>query len=125
MARPGMVSRWHYHAQNKFVTFLSSDGATAFHVTICLDLSGISISELQQTHKLPHLTEYFDQYMCSVSNGSITWNTTNISLDVWHKFHIQQHSTFQSHSILKSQVVQAYPPSDEEPFGICDAVLLE
>ena len=105
--------------------YLSPDGAIAFHVTQSPDRSGISISELQRTHKVPRLLEHLTQFVRSALNDAIFWDPSSAKLDVWHKFRIQQHSSFRSHQILKSQVVQAHPPSAGQLFGTCDAVLLQ
>ncbi|KAI6111461.1 hypothetical protein EDD16DRAFT_1521945 [Pisolithus croceorrhizus] len=57
------------------------------------------------------------------------WNTSHVlelfnKVVVWHKFHIQQYSTFGPSVILPSQVVQALPPPPDFLLGNCDTVLL-
>lgn len=46
------------------------------------------------------------------------------SVLTWNKFCIQLYSSFGGQYVDKSQIIQAYPPSEEYPLGHCNAVLL-
>ncbi|KIJ18778.1 hypothetical protein PAXINDRAFT_38007, partial [Paxillus involutus ATCC 200175] len=106
--------------------FLSENGVVAFHVTVKPDRADVSVEEMQFLYGLPYLTQHIVEYIDFASRGNPTglWNVRNGKIMMWHKFRIQQHSSFRSRYITKSQVVQAYPRSPEHPFGAGDAVLL-
>ena len=102
---------------------LSANGATAYHLTVKADRVGVSIAEIQRTHCLPRLSDYLAVYI----NGSgiaATQIRSSAKVNVWHKFRIQQHCSFRSRYITKSQVIQAHPPSNTQPFGARDVVFL-
>ncbi|KAF8834578.1 hypothetical protein BDN67DRAFT_985223 [Paxillus ammoniavirescens] len=106
--------------------FLSSNGAMAFHITVRPDHTGLVVTEMQCKYNVPHMVYYIQDYIIAASRGNPTnlWKLSASKVDIWHKFHIQQHSSFRSQHLMKSQVVQAYLGSEEQPFGAYNAVLL-
>jgi hypothetical protein len=105
--------------------FLSANKIVAFHMTVKPDTT-LSVEELQNLYGFPYVTQHITKYIHHASGGnpSNLWVPHNGKIVMWNKFHIQQYSSFRSHYVTKSQVVQAYPPSPECPFGMCDAVLI-
>lgn len=105
---------------------LSANKIIAFHVTVKPDSVILSVEEMQNLYNLPYLRQHVREYIHRASGGSPSnlWTPYNGKIVTWNKCRIQQHSSFRSRYITRSQVVQAYPPSPERPFGICDAVLL-
>ncbi|KAG6371058.1 hypothetical protein JVT61DRAFT_10595 [Boletus reticuloceps] len=103
----------------------STDGEIALHVTIRPDLSTLSVAQMQVLYRLPDLSSVVSHYINEASPGhsACMWDTQG-TVSTWNKFRIQLHSSFRGQHIEKSQLVQAYPPSEEHPFGYCDAVLL-
>ncbi|KAI6155715.1 hypothetical protein BKA82DRAFT_4326774 [Pisolithus tinctorius] len=106
--------------------FLSSSGAFAFHVTVPPNRATLTVSEMQVTYELPDLPQVISDYISAASCGCPTehWDAHGM-ISLWNKFRIQPHSSFQTRYICRSQVVQAFPPSDSHPLGNCDAVLLK
>ena len=108
--------------------FVSSDGAIAFHVTVQPDATGLTVMEMQRTYHLPHFMDYLNNYIRDASesgrNSPPLWNPSQETINTWHKFRIQQHSSFRSRYIMKSQLVQAYPHSRDHPLGAHDVVLI-
>lgn len=109
---------------------LSSSGAIAFHVTVRPDRTNITITQMQDLYPFPHAAYYIDQYIHSARREDLlpvatpSWSPSSGMVNVWHKFRIQQHSSFRSKYLMCSQMVQAYPRSEEHPFGLHDAVLV-
>lgn len=103
---------------------ISSDGAIAFHVTILPDAGGLTAAEMQHSYHLSNFVDYFSNYVHTSGHDPTLWNPLRNTFDAWHKFRIQQHSSFRSRYIMKSQVVQAYPCSQERPLGAHDVVLI-
>lgn len=106
--------------------FLSENGIVAFHVTVKPDHADMLVEEMQSLYGLPYVVQHIVDYINSASRGnpSSLWNPHNGKIKTWHKFRLQQHSSFRSCYIMKSQVVQACPCSAGQPFGVCDAVLV-
>ena len=108
--------------------FLSPDGAIAFHVTVIPDRADITVTEIQRIYKLPHLSEYLQEYVnvntISSNGGASEWRASTTKMKVWYKFRIQQHSSFRSRYITKSQAIWADPRTDKGPYGLHDIVLL-
>ena len=106
--------------------FISADGAVAFHVTVQPDFSGWTVAMMERTYNLLNLVNYISNYIFSVSDNGATplWDPLRGRVSMWNKFRIQQHSSFQSRFIMKSQVVQAYPRSSEHPWGVHDTVIV-
>ncbi|KAI6106049.1 hypothetical protein EDD16DRAFT_1746620 [Pisolithus croceorrhizus] len=106
--------------------FLSSSGAVAFHVTVKPDHVGITVTQMEDLYPFPHATQYINHYIHIASSGDLTylWSPSLGRFNVWHKCRIQQHLSFQSRYLMRSQVIQAHPHSEEHPFGVHDAVLL-
>ncbi|KAG6372042.1 hypothetical protein JVT61DRAFT_8748 [Boletus reticuloceps] len=104
---------------------VSSDGAVAFHVTVRPDHAIMPVVQMQALHKLPDLPQVLSDYIYAASNCVPTcgWGIGD-NVAVWNKFRLQLHSSFRLRFINRSQVVQAFPPSDRHPLGCCDAVLL-
>ena len=107
--------------------FLSSNGAIAFHVTVKPDRTALPVTEMERAYGLPGVMQHIDAYIYNASEGrpsNVRWRPSTGRVNVWHKFRIQQHSSFRSRYLLKSQEVQVYPRSPERPFGAYDVVLL-
>ena len=106
-------------------SFISTNGVIDFHVAIRPDHK-LSVVEMQALYKLPDLPQVMSRYIDEASQGNSTcaWNVQG-SVQTWSKFQVQLHS-LPSHLRFaeRSQVVQAYPPSDKYRLGYCDAVLL-
>ncbi|KIJ06479.1 hypothetical protein PAXINDRAFT_20331 [Paxillus involutus ATCC 200175] len=104
---------------------LSAGGAIAFHVNVRPDYMSLSIAELRDLYHLPDLPEAMSAYIYSASGGNPTseWGVHG-NVSAWNKFRIQLHSSFRTRFVTRSQVVQAFPPSNFHPLGLCDAVLL-
>lgn len=90
--------------------FLSANGVIAFHVTVKPDHVDVLVEEMQHLYDLPYVMQHIVEYIDSVSGGNSTslWSPHSGKMMVWHKFHIQQYSSFRSRFITKCQVVQAY-----------------
>jgi hypothetical protein len=105
---------------------LSSSGTIAFHVTVTPDHKGLTVMEMQENYPFPNAVQYIANYIYVASGEEPTrlWSPSSGKFNLWHKCCIQQHSSFQSRHIMRSQVIQAYPRSDVYPFRAHDAVLL-
>ena len=114
------------HFQNPN-SMISSDGEIALHVTVRPDQNAISVTQMQILYRLPDLPFVISRYIQEFSEeeGQHTrgWDIDG-NVSMWNKFRIQLHSSFRGRYVDKSQVIQAYPPSEEYPLGHCDAVLL-
>lgn len=106
--------------------FMSSNGAVAFHVTARPDCTGLEATQMERAYNVPHVMEYIVNYISAAAGGgpANVWDPFTGQVNLWHKFRLQQHSSFRSRHLLPSQVVQAYPRSQERPFGAYDVVLL-
>ena len=101
-------------------SFISTPGDVALHVTILPDCKALSVVAMQALYHLPDFSTLISGYIGRASQ----WGTQGPSVSAWNKFRLQLHSSFHLCFVNKSQVVQAYPPSDEHPLGYCNAVLL-
>jgi len=112
------------HFQNPN-SMISPDGEIALHVTVRPDQNAISITQMQTLYRLPDLSFVILRYIQEFSEGQDAhgWDIDG-NMSTWNKFRIQLHSSFRERYVDKSQVVQAYAPSEEYPLGHCDAVLL-
>jgi hypothetical protein len=75
---------------------VSLDGTIAFHVTIQPDAAGLTVAEMQHNYHLPDFMDYFSNHVHAALSGNPTL-LSNLSPDIfdaWHKFHVQQHSSF-------------------------------
>ena len=75
---------------------LSSSGAIAFHITVQPDCAGITVTQMQELYSSPHAAQYIDHYIYTTLRGVPTplWSPSSGMVNVWHKYHIQQHSSF-------------------------------
>ena len=116
----------HNHLQNPN-SMISSDGKIALHVTVQPDQSAISVTQMQALYRLPDLPFVMSCYIQEFSEGegqdACGWDI-NGNVSTWNKFHIQLYSSFRGRYVDKSQVVQAYSPSEEHPLRHCNTVLL-
>ncbi|KIM59512.1 hypothetical protein SCLCIDRAFT_27221, partial [Scleroderma citrinum Foug A] len=108
--------RNHFENPNGFISNL---GDVALHVTVKPDRKALSVVEMQALYQLPDLPTVLSYYI----QGSLAHRWDG-QVSTWNKFRIQLRSSFRARFVEKSQVVQVYPPSEEHPFGYCDAVLL-
>ena len=112
------------HFQNP-KSFLSMDGKVALHITIRPDHRMLSVASMQALYHLPDLPVVIEQYIIETLQDHSHWDWTQVATtSAWNKFRVQLHSSFHSHFVEKSQVIQACPPSGEYPLRRCDAVLL-
>lgn len=127
---PGKVSTFcgphqiHNHFQN-WNSLILMDGEIALHVTLQPDHSAMSVHQMQMIYHLPNLPSIILCYIQDSSQGHpmCEWSTKG-NVFTWNKFRIQLHSLFHGRYVEKSQVVQAYPSSEEHLLGHCDPVLL-
>ncbi|KAL4071992.1 hypothetical protein J3A83DRAFT_4358328 [Scleroderma citrinum] len=103
---------FHNHFENPN-SFILTPRDVTLHVTVHPDHQ-LSLVEMQALYNLPNLP-----HGNSTCGQDIQGNMTT-----WNKFHLQLHSAFCSHFVERSQVVQAYPLSNEHPLGYCNTVLL-
>jgi hypothetical protein len=127
---PDKVAMFHgpCHTRNHFQnpnSLVSLDGETALHVTVRPDQSTVTVAQMQTLYHLPDLAFVISRYIQEVSQGqdASEWNIEG-NVSTWNKFRVQLHSSFRGRYVDKSQVIQAYPPSEEYPRGRCDAVLI-
>ncbi|KAG1867447.1 hypothetical protein C8R48DRAFT_793878 [Suillus tomentosus] len=107
---------------------LSEDALTAFQLNVAPDYKSLSPSEICRKYAVLDFDRALANFICrsSLSSGEHSrWDPKYGHFQVWHKFRLQLHSAFQPQVIMPSQVVQAYPPSDDFPFGNCDTVLID
>ena len=113
--------RNHFENLNNFI---STHRDVALHVTVHPDHK-LSLVEMQVLYNLPDLPHTISRYINKALQGNLTcgWDIRG-NVTTWNKFCLQLHSAFHSCFVERSQVVQAYPPSDEHLLGYCDTVLL-
>jgi len=107
---------------------LSGDAQTAFQVNVTLDYRSLTPAEICTKYTLPNFNCALADFIArsSLSSGEHShWDPRYGRYQVWNKFRLQLHSAFQQRVIMPSRVVQAYPPSDDFPFGNCDTVLID
>ncbi|KAI6098239.1 hypothetical protein EV401DRAFT_2148854 [Pisolithus croceorrhizus] len=106
--------------------FLSSGTPAALSVMSTPDHKKLNVCDVANIYALPDFATRLVEYI-SRCTGSMTPHLVLESFDevvVWHKFCMQQYSTFGPSVIMPSQVVQALPPSPDFLLGNCDAILL-
>ncbi|KAI6159156.1 hypothetical protein EDD17DRAFT_1779017 [Pisolithus thermaeus] len=106
--------------------FLSSGTPAALSVMSTPDHKKLNVCDVANIYALPDFATRLVEYI-SRCTGSMTPHLVLESFDevvVWHKFRMQQYSTFGPSVIMPSQVVQALPPSPDFLLGNCDAILL-
>ncbi|KIJ64110.1 hypothetical protein HYDPIDRAFT_91168 [Hydnomerulius pinastri MD-312] len=103
---------------------LSDDSRAALHVTVKPDLSSVTIAVTQQKYCLPDFASAFHNYLRRHANEADLNKFFQLPLKTWLKFRVQLLSVHNGRTVMPSQVVQAYPPSEKFPFGNCDTVLL-
>ena len=108
--------RNHFENPNGFISNL---GDVALHITVKPNRKALSVVEMQMLYQLPDFPTVLSYYI----QGSLAHRWDG-QVSTWNKFRIQLCSSFRARFVEKSQVVQVYPPSEEHPFGYCDAVLL-
>jgi len=129
---PGEVRSVHgpRPVRNHFLTkgILSGDACTAFHLTKTPDYKSLSLVDIHTKYSLPDferaLTDFVRRSSQSIQEYT-SWDPRYGRFRTWNKFRLQLHSAFQPRVIMPSRVVQAYPPTDEFPFGNCDTVLID
>lgn len=106
---------------------LSGDALTTFQLNVTPDYKSLSLAEIPTKYSLPDFDHALADFIhrSSLASGEYTrWDPKYGRFQGWNKFRLQLHSVFQSRVIMPSRVVQAYPPSNEFPFGNCDTVLI-
>ncbi|KAH7903382.1 hypothetical protein BJ138DRAFT_1020729 [Hygrophoropsis aurantiaca] len=123
-ALPGEETRFNgpRPVRNHFLKgLLSHNATTAFHVTVEPNHRRKSTDDITAMYKIPDFGVAFLQ--CLQRQGvNPQWGRA--PLRVWYKFRLQLYSILHRGMVMPSQLVQAYPPSLEFPYGNCDTVLL-
>ena len=116
---PEQVSKFHSPRpfRNLFKSsnvLISTNGEIALHVTIHPDHATLSVAQMQALYYLPDLLFIILCYVHEASQDypMCEWDIQG-NVSTWNKFRIQLHSSFHRQYVDKSQVVQAFPPSDE------------
>ncbi|EGN94685.1 hypothetical protein SERLA73DRAFT_96032 [Serpula lacrymans var. lacrymans S7.3] len=122
--------------RNHFLKGLTSDDSNiAFHLTVVPDIRSTSMHDAAISLNLPDLSAALYDFVKGLSieqrrsqgsfngRGGIDLGFDKVQL--WFKFRLQQHSVFKTQVIMPSQMVQAFPPSNDAPFGNCDTILIQ
>ncbi|KAG1885930.1 uncharacterized protein F5891DRAFT_1132660 [Suillus fuscotomentosus] len=107
---------------------LSRDVLTAFQLNVTPNYKSLSPSDIRMKYALFGFEHALAEFICCspLSSGENScWDPKYGRFQVWHKFWLQLHLAFQPRVIMPSRMVQAYPPSDDFPFGNCDTVLVD
>ncbi|KAG2127479.1 hypothetical protein DEU56DRAFT_973809 [Suillus clintonianus] len=107
---------------------LSEDALTAFQLNVAPDYKSLSPVEIRTKFALPDFDRALADFIrrsAPPSGERASWDPKYGRFQTWNKFRLQLHSAFQPRVIMPSRVVQAYPPSDNFPFGNCDTVLVD
>ncbi|KAG1820848.1 uncharacterized protein BJ212DRAFT_1445412 [Suillus subaureus] len=114
---------WSVH--NHFLKgIMSDDVRVAFNVTLNPSRKHLAASDLQSLYHIPDFLPVFYNFITMRGHVDLNAQLNQLLFNVWYKFCIQLHSTFNEHSIMPSQVMQADPPSEAFPSGHCDAMLV-
>ncbi|KAG1784681.1 uncharacterized protein HD556DRAFT_1435370 [Suillus plorans] len=111
-----------------FKGILSGDALTAFQLNVTLDYKLLSPFDIRTKYALLDFNHVLADFICrsSLASGEQSClDPESGHFHVWHKFRLQLHSAFQPRIIMPSQVVQAYPPSNNFPLGNCDTVIID
>ena len=122
---PEEVSRFNgpRPVRNHFLKgLLSEDSRAAFHVTVSSDLADKTSKYLAQLYHLPNFPNQLRSLIENIDGPGSHLQTR--LLKAWNKVRLQLHSTLRPRLVMPSQQIQAYPPSNEFPYGNCDVVLL-
>ncbi|EGO27165.1 hypothetical protein SERLADRAFT_406355 [Serpula lacrymans var. lacrymans S7.9] len=122
--------------QNHFLKGLTSDDSNiAFHLTVVPDIHSTSMHDAAISLNLPDLSAALYNFVKGLSikqccsqgsfNGQGGIDLGFDKVQLWFKFRLQQHSVFKTQVIMPSQMVQAFSPSNDAPFGNCDTVLIQ
>ncbi|KIM69301.1 hypothetical protein SCLCIDRAFT_19907 [Scleroderma citrinum Foug A] len=101
---------------------VSDDAMVAFHLTVKSDFADKSSNHLVTMYALPDFATHLQAYITMTCDNASRFQAR--SLKGWLKFRIQQQSWLQPCNMMVSQQIQALLPSDEYPFGKCDALLV-
>jgi hypothetical protein len=112
--------------------FLSSNSLTAFHLNNTPDIASISISKATDLYSLQDFWPALGDFMHGLSHQQrrgrrISSGCPDVRFDhirIWYRFKIQLCSVHDQHVVVPPQTVQALPPSQEHPHGMCDTVLI-
>ncbi|KAI5999784.1 hypothetical protein F5J12DRAFT_906677 [Pisolithus orientalis] len=99
---------------------LANHTQTALHVTSHLDETNLSLNNITEQYQLPYSQDHYLEFLQSHSLDLQFDICTFNHIAVWHKLHVQLHSTFHDSMILPSQVVQALHPSQDFLYGCYD-----
>ncbi|KIM70177.1 hypothetical protein SCLCIDRAFT_101630, partial [Scleroderma citrinum Foug A] len=102
---------------------LTSNAKTALHITSCPDATNLLPDDIAMKYHLSDFEARYLEFLQLHSHDTQIYPAFN-SIALWYKLHVQLHSTFHSAQIMPSQVIQAAPPSQDFPYGCCDAVLI-
>lgn len=102
---------------------LTTNAEAALHVTLRPDETNLSLDAIAMQYHLPDFKARYMDFLrshCHDIQFPLIFECTAL----WYKFRVQLRSTFDPSRILPSQAVQAKPPSQDFPYGCCDAVLI-
>ena len=120
-------------AQKPFRTFASGD--TAFHLTRKPSFKQLEVDVVAANYGLLDLRPALSDYLQHASTGG----PNNLGgrrkalpgcplpfrkLQVWSRFRIQSKAFHNHNEVLEARTVNASPPNHENPFGLCDSVLI-
>jgi len=97
---------------------LASNAKTALHVTSRPDATNMLPNDIAMIY---HLSDFEARYLefLQLHSCDTQIHLAFNSITLWHKFHVQLHSTFHLAQIMPSQAVQAAPPLQDFPYGCC------
>ncbi|KAG1823965.1 uncharacterized protein BJ212DRAFT_1444833 [Suillus subaureus] len=122
-AQKCLHSPWPVH--NHFLKgIMSNNVRVAFNITLNPSRKRLAASDLQSMYHIPDFLPVFYNFIAMRGHADLNTQLNQLLFNVWYKFRIQLHSTFNEHSIMPSQVMQADPPSEAFPSGHCDAMLV-
>ena len=118
--------------QNEFEEDNPQNETTAFVLTSTISKKAISFADAASLFKLPSLealiVEYF-KHGKRIRDGADAYTDLNRnisldSLDIWYKVRMQLYAEQDEKKVLPLVTVTASPPSEAQPFGLCNFVLV-
>jgi hypothetical protein len=119
--------------QNHFLKgFLSSTSLAAFHLNKASNITSLSIDQAANLYVLPDLWLALGDFTSKLSYQQccgccIATGRPDVGFDdicIWYRFKIQLHSLHNKQMVTPAQTIQACPPSQCRPHGLCDTVLI-
>ncbi|KAL4062740.1 hypothetical protein J3A83DRAFT_4363134 [Scleroderma citrinum] len=110
---------------NYFVDgILTNHTQTALHITSHPEEINLLLHNIAEQFHLPDFQDCYLEFL-QLHSSDLQFDMVAFDcITMWYKLHIQIHSMFSTSITLPSQVVQAMHPSQDFPYGCCDAVLI-